>query len=66
MDSILGGGVVPGSLLLLGGDPGIGKSTLMLQTAARLASAGCSVLYLSGEESTNPPRMRLHSPTNPQ
>ena len=52
MDSILGGGVVPGSLLLLGGDPGIGKSTLMLQTAARLASAGEKVLYLSGEEST--------------
>jgi DNA repair protein RadA/Sms len=52
MDNILGGGLVPGSLLLLGGDPGIGKSTLMLQTAARLASAGDKVLYLSGEEST--------------
>jgi DNA repair protein RadA/Sms len=58
IDSILGGGVVPGSLLLLGGDPGIGKSTLMLQTAARLASAGCSVLYLSGEESTAQIAMR--------
>jgi len=51
MDGILGGGLVPGSLLLLGGDPGIGKSTLMLQTAARLASAKNKVLYLSGEES---------------
>ncbi len=51
LDNILGGGLVPGSLLLLGGDPGIGKSTLMLQLAGRLADAGSRVLYLSGEES---------------
>jgi len=51
LDSILGGGIVPGSILLLGGDPGIGKSTLMLQLAGSLARAGTSVLYLSGEES---------------
>ena len=51
LDNILGGGLVPGSLLLLGGDPGIGKSTLMLQLAGSLAAGGVSVLYLSGEES---------------
>jgi DNA repair protein RadA/Sms len=51
VDRVLGGGFVPGSIVLFGGDPGIGKSTLLLQLAARLASAGGSVLYLSGEES---------------
>src|SRR3990172_5609616 len=51
LDNILGGGLVPGSLLLLGGDPGIGKSALMLQLAGSLAAGGVSVLYLSGEES---------------
>lgn len=51
VDRVLGGGFVPGSLVLLGGDPGIGKSTLLLQVAARLAAAGRPVLYVSGEES---------------
>jgi len=58
LDSILGGGLVPGSLLLLGGDPGIGKSTLMLQAAGRLAAAGVRVLYCSGEESEGQIGMR--------
>ena len=58
LDGILGGGLVPGSLLLLGGDPGIGKSTLMLQLAASLAQAGANVLYLSGEESASQIGMR--------
>lgn len=48
---VLGGGIVPGSLILIGGEPGIGKSTLLLQTAAALASDGNLVLYVSGEES---------------
>ncbi len=51
MDRVLGGGIVKGSLVLLGGDPGIGKSTLLLQTAANLAGQGEKVLYVSGEES---------------
>jgi DNA repair protein RadA/Sms len=51
LDRILGGGVWPGSMVLLGGQPGIGKSTLMLQAAARLAKADHKVLYVSGEES---------------
>src|SRR5690242_2740839 len=50
-DRVLGGGIVPGSLILIGGDPGIGKSTLVLQTAASLARDQRSVLYASGEES---------------
>ena len=50
-DRVLGGGVVPGSLVLLGGEPGIGKSTLLLQAAAHFASAVGPVLYASGEES---------------
>jgi DNA repair protein RadA/Sms len=50
-DRILGGGAVPGSMVLLGGAPGIGKSTLMLQAADRLARPGSGVLYVSGEES---------------
>lgn len=50
-DRTLGGGVVPGSLVLLGGDPGIGKSTLILQVAGRLSKQGLKSLYLSGEES---------------
>ena len=49
LDRILGGGMVPGSLILLGGEPGVGKSTLALQLA--LALAGKTVLYVSGEES---------------
>jgi len=50
-DFVLGGGVVPGSVILVGGEPGIGKSTLLLQCAARLESAGVPTLYVSGEES---------------
>ena len=52
LDRVLGGGLVPGSIVLFGGDPGIGKSTLLLQLAARLAAAGHAALYLTGEEST--------------
>jgi DNA repair protein RadA/Sms len=55
---VLGGGIVPGSVILVGGDPGIGKSTLLLQTAARLAEATAPVLYVSGEESVNQIKMR--------
>src|SRR5687767_6263197 len=50
-DRVLGGGIVPGSLVLLGGEPGIGKSTLLLQAAAHMAGAIGPVLYSSGEES---------------
>lgn len=58
VDRVLGGGLVPGSIVLLGGDPGIGKSTLLLQLAARLAMAGSSVLYVTGEESSRQVRGR--------
>src|SRR5687768_15592840 len=51
VDRVLGGGFVPGSIILIGGDPGIGKSTLLLQLAARLASDGGSALYVTAEES---------------
>ncbi len=51
VDRVLGGGFVPGSIVLFGGDPGIGKSTLLLQLAARLAAAGHPTLYVTGEES---------------
>jgi DNA repair protein RadA/Sms len=57
-DRVLGGGIVPGSLMLLGGDPGIGKSTLMLQIAHSLASRYGTVLYVSGEESFDQTRLR--------
>jgi DNA repair protein RadA/Sms len=57
-DRILGGGLVPGSLVLLGGAPGIGKSTLMLQAADRLAGPDFPVLYVSGEESPEQVRGR--------
>ncbi|MGF1477754.1 MAG: DNA repair protein RadA [Geminicoccaceae bacterium] len=57
-DRVLGGGIVPGSALLIGGDPGIGKSTLMLQTAAALAGTGQKVAYVSGEESVQQIRLR--------
>ena len=57
-DRVLGGGLVPGSLVLLGGDPGVGKSTLMLQVLCLLASRGSKVLYVSGEESIQQIRMR--------
>ncbi|HEU5317833.1 MAG TPA: DNA repair protein RadA [Chloroflexota bacterium] len=58
LDRVLGGGIVPGSLVLIGGDPGIGKSTLLLQAAAHVASGGSSVLYVSGEESARQVRLR--------
>ncbi|MDD4890957.1 MAG: DNA repair protein RadA [Phycisphaerae bacterium] len=57
-DRILGGGVVPGSAVLLGGDPGIGKSTLLLQAADRLAAAGHDVLYVTSEESVRQTQLR--------
>ncbi len=57
-DRTLGGGVVPGSLVLIGGDPGIGKSTLILQVVQRLAQQGLRVLYISGEESVQQIKMR--------
>lgn len=58
LDRVLGGGFVPGSLTLLGGDPGIGKSTLMLQISSSIAQSGRSVLYVNGEESAYQVRMR--------
>ena len=57
-DRVLGGGLVPGSLVLIGGDPGIGKSTLLLQASAGLATAGGPVLYISGEESAQQIKLR--------
>jgi len=57
-DRVLGGGLVPGSLVLLGGEPGIGKSTLLLQVAQSLQAQGRRVLYVSGEESVQQLRMR--------
>lgn len=57
-DRVLGGGLVPGSVVLLGGEPGIGKSTLLLQVASRLASRGTSVLYVTAEESATQVRLR--------
>ncbi len=58
LDRVLGGGLVPASAVLVGGDPGIGKSTLMLQAAASLARAGRRVLYVSGEEAIEQIRLR--------
>lgn len=58
LDRVLGGGIVPGSLVLIGGDPGIGKSTLLLQVSGRLAHNGGKVLYVSGEESASQIKMR--------
>jgi DNA repair protein RadA/Sms len=58
LDRVLGGGFVPGSAILLAGDPGIGKSTLLLQAAARLARSGRRVLYISGEEAVDQVRLR--------
>ncbi len=57
-DRVLGGGLVPGSLVLLGGDPGIGKSTLLLQVALRLAEYGQEVLYVAAEESPEQIKLR--------
>lgn len=58
LDRVLGGGIVTGSLVLVGGDPGIGKSTLLLQMCKQLAEAGKDVLYVSGEESVKQIKMR--------
>ncbi|MBN2282639.1 MAG: DNA repair protein RadA [Deltaproteobacteria bacterium] len=58
VDRVLGGGIVRGSAILLGGDPGIGKSTLLLQVLQQLAHQGMKVLYISGEESANQIRLR--------
>jgi DNA repair protein RadA/Sms len=57
-DRALGGGLVPGSAVLMGGDPGIGKSTLLLQTAAAIARGGADVVYVSGEEAAGQVRLR--------
>lgn len=57
-DYVLGGGVVPGSLILIGGEPGIGKSTLLLQCAARLEERGIATLYASGEEAPEQVKLR--------
>ena len=58
LDRVLGGGLVPGSLVLLGGSPGIGKSTITAMALGNLAGAGRSVLYVTGEESAAQVRMR--------
>ncbi len=58
LNRVLGGGIVPGSLVLIGGDPGIGKSTLLLQVSGQLSTEGRSVLYVSGEESASQIKMR--------
>lgn len=58
LDRVLGGGVVPGSVILVGGDPGIGKSTLLLQAAMGLVSRGSQVIYITGEESPAQLKMR--------
>ncbi len=57
-DRVLGGGIVPGSMILVGGDPGIGKSTLLLQTCQKLCNAGTNVMYVSGEESLQQIKIR--------
>ncbi len=60
LDRVLGGGIVPGSLVLVGGDPGIGKSTLLLQVCQKLAAMRKNVLYISGEESLKQIKMRAN------
>ncbi|OGR14992.1 MAG: DNA repair protein RadA [Deltaproteobacteria bacterium RIFOXYB12_FULL_58_9] len=57
-DRVLGGGIVPGALMLVGGDPGIGKSTLLLQAAGELASGGARILYVTAEESLSQVKLR--------
>ncbi len=58
LDRVLGGGIIVGSLVLVGGDPGIGKSTLLLQMCRNLVAKNCKVLYVSGEESVRQIKMR--------
>ncbi len=60
LDRVLGGGVVPGSLVLIGGDPGIGKSTLLLQVSGQLEQTGGQVLYVTGEESASQIKLRAN------
>lgn len=60
LDRVLGGGIVPGSLVLVGGDPGIGKSTLLLQVCQRLSDKNKKILYISGEESLKQIKMRAN------
>ncbi|MGN1151606.1 MAG: DNA repair protein RadA, partial [Lachnospiraceae bacterium] len=60
LDRVLGGGIVPGSLTLVGGDPGIGKSTLLLQVCRHMAADGRKVLYISGEESLRQIKIRAN------
>lgn len=60
LDRVLGGGVVPGSLILIGGDPGIGKSTLLLQVSGQLEQIGGQVLYVTGEESASQIKLRAN------
>ncbi len=60
LDRVLGGGIVPGSLTLVGGDPGIGKSTLLLQVCRHMAADGRKILYISGEESLQQIKMRAN------
>ena len=57
-DRVLGGGIVPGSVILIGGDPGIGKSTLLLQSSNALSIKYGCVLYVTGEESVNQTKLR--------
>ena len=58
LDRVLGGGIVPGQLTLVGGDPGIGKSTILLQMCQNLAADGRKILYISGEESLKQIKIR--------
>ncbi|MEA3228991.1 MAG: DNA repair protein RadA [Campylobacterota bacterium] len=58
LDGVLGGGIVPGSLTLIGGSPGVGKSTLLLKVGSNIASSGKNVLYVTGEESTSQIKLR--------
>ncbi|MFA5462337.1 MAG: AAA family ATPase, partial [Sulfurimonas sp.] len=58
LDMVLGGGIVPGSLTLIGGSPGVGKSTLLLKVGGDIASSGQNVLYVTGEESTSQIKLR--------
>lgn len=60
LDGVLGGGVVPGSLTLIGGSPGVGKSTLLLKVGGDIASSGKNVLYVTGEESTSQIKLRAN------
>ena len=60
LDRVLGGGIVPGSLILVGGDPGIGKSTLLLQVCRHMAADNKKVLYISGEESLKQIKIRAN------